>query len=183
MVNTMLDSLITSKTRIKLLSRLFLNSNSQGHLRGLETEFGESSNAIRLELNRFEHAGLLTSHAEGNRKVYAANTLHPLFSDINSLLRKHMGLDQLVEHIVERLGEVEEVYLTGAFACGKQSSDIEMLFVGGNVNTAYLDVLIEKTQILLKRIIKYSMLTPLQFLAMAATMGKDEMLLLWKRSK
>lgn len=179
----MLDSLITSKTRIKLLSRLFLNSNSQGHLRGLETEFGDSSNAIRLELNRFEHAGLLTSHAEGNKKVYAANTLHPLFSDINSLLRKHMGLDKLVEQIVERLGEVEEVYLTGAFASGKQSSDIEMLFVGGNVNSEYLDVLIEKTQILLKRIIKYTMLTPLQFLALAASMGKDEMLLLWKRNK
>ena len=178
----MLDSLITSKTRIKLLSRLFLNINSEGYLRGLETEFGESSNAIRLELNRFEHAGLLTSHAQGNKKVYAANTLHPLFPDINSLLRKHLGIDQLVEQIVERLGEVEEVYLTGAFACGKQNADIEMLFVGGNVNAEYLDVLIDKTQKLLKREIKYSMLTPAEFLTLAAGLGKDQMLLLWKRN-
>lgn len=178
----MLDSLITSKTRIKLLTRLFLNSNSYGHLRGLETEFGESSNAIRLELNRFELAGLLTSHTEGKRKVYIANTQHPLYTDINSLLRKHLGLDQLVEQIVERLGEVEEVYLTGAFACGKQSPDIEMLFVGGNINTEYLEVLIEKTQKLLKRKIKYKLLTAIQFLALAATMGKDQMLLLWKKN-
>lgn len=179
----MLDSLITSKTRVKLLTRLFLNSNSYGHLRGLETEFGESSNAIRLELNRFEHAGLLTSHTEGKRKVYSANTQHPLFTDINSLLRKHLGLDQLVEQIVERLGEVEKVYLTGAFACGKQSSSIDMLFVGGNVNTEYLDILIEKTQKLLKRTINSRMLPSAQFLELAATMGKDEMLLLWERNK
>ena len=112
----MLDSLITSKTRIKLLTRFFLNSNTHGHLRGLETEFGESSNAIRLELNRFEKAGLLTAQLQGNRKVFAANTLHPLFPEINSLLRKHLGLDQLVEQVIERLGEVQEVYLTGAFA-------------------------------------------------------------------
>ena len=179
----MLDSLITSKTRVKLLARLFLNSNSYGHLRGLETEFGESSNAIRLELNRFEHAGLLTSRTEGKRKVYSANTQHPLFDDINSLLRKHLGFDQLIGQIVERLGEVEKVYLTGAFACGKQSSVIEMLFVGGNVNTEYLDILIEKTQKLLKRTINYSMLPTAQFIALAASLGKDEMLLLWERNK
>ncbi len=178
----MLDSLITSKTRIKLLTRLFLNSNSFGHLRGLETEFGESSNAIRLELNRFELAGLLTSHTEGKRKVYNANTHHPLFPEINSLLRKHLGLDQLVEQIVERLGEVEEVYLTGAFACGKESGDIEMLFVGGNVNTEFLETLIAKTETLLKRVIKFKLLTAIQFMALAATMGKDQMLLLWKRT-
>ncbi len=50
----MLGTLITSKTRVKLLLKFFLNSNAKAHLRGLETEFGESSNAIRLELNRFE---------------------------------------------------------------------------------------------------------------------------------
>jgi len=56
----MLNSLITSQTRIKLLKKFFLNSNTRAHLRGLESEFGESSNGIRLELNRFEDAGLLT---------------------------------------------------------------------------------------------------------------------------
>ena len=100
----MLDSLITSKTRIKLLTRLFLNSNSYGHLRGLQTEFGESSNAIRLELNRFEQAGLIISHTEANRKVYSANTSHPLFPEINSILHKHLGLDLLIEKVIERGG-------------------------------------------------------------------------------
>ncbi len=75
----MINALITSETRIKLLRKFFLNSSTRAHLRGLETEFGESSNAIRIELNRFEEAGLLHSLRDGNKKIYQANATHPLF--------------------------------------------------------------------------------------------------------
>ena len=70
----MIGTLITSQTRIKLLLKFFLNSSTTAHLRGLETEFGDSSNAVRVELNRFEEAGLLTSSRDGNKKIYQANT-------------------------------------------------------------------------------------------------------------
>jgi len=50
----MIESLITSKTRIKLLLKFFFNSQTKSYLRSMEKEFGESSNAIRIELNRFE---------------------------------------------------------------------------------------------------------------------------------
>jgi len=92
-----LDTLITSKTRIKLLLRFFLNSNTSSYLRNLEADFEESTNAIRLELNRFEKAGLLISGMERNRKVFKANTNHPLFPDINNILRKYVGFDQIVD--------------------------------------------------------------------------------------
>jgi len=75
----MLEALITSKTRLKLLLKFFLNSDTTGYLRSLEPEFGESTNAIRQELNRFEQAGLLAADKKGNKKVYHANTRHPLF--------------------------------------------------------------------------------------------------------
>jgi predicted transcriptional regulator len=87
----MIDALITSKTRIKLITRLFLNSNAKSHLRGLAGEFCESSNAIRLELNRFEKAGLLTTSQDGNKKIFQANTQHPLYHDIHSILLKHFA--------------------------------------------------------------------------------------------
>jgi hypothetical protein len=47
----MLQALITSRTRIKLLLKFFLNSSNTSYLRDLAAEFGESTNAIRLELN------------------------------------------------------------------------------------------------------------------------------------
>jgi len=62
----MIEALISSKTRIKLLLKFFLNSNATSYLRGLESEFGESTNSIRIELNRFEEAGMLTSYNQGN---------------------------------------------------------------------------------------------------------------------
>ena len=63
----MIETLISSKTRIKLLLKFFLNSSNSSYLRGLESEFGESSNSIRLELNKLEKAGLLKSNQEGTK--------------------------------------------------------------------------------------------------------------------
>src|SRR5210317_816386 len=102
----MLDTLITSKTRIKLLLKFFLNSNASSYLRNLEGEFKESTNGIRLELNKFEKAGLLTSRMLGNKKVYKANTNHPLFNDIHNILLKYIGFDQIISTVISKLGNV-----------------------------------------------------------------------------
>ncbi|HQO04380.1 MAG TPA: ArsR family transcriptional regulator, partial [Spirochaetota bacterium] len=80
----MLESLITSKTRIKLLLKFFLNPETEGYLRGLAAEMGESTNGIRVELDRFSDAGLLEKRDKGNTKVYRANTGHSLFPEIQS---------------------------------------------------------------------------------------------------
>ena len=56
-IDAVLDTLITSRTRVKLLMKFFLNSRTTSYLRDLENEFDESTNAIRVELNRFEKAG------------------------------------------------------------------------------------------------------------------------------
>ena len=126
----MLDSLVTSQTRIKLLMKFFLNSSTRAHLRGLESEFGESSNAIRVELNRFENAGLLNSQPDGNKKIYQANSKHPLFRDIHNIILKETGIDRVIEKVIHRLGNLICVYLTGDFARGKDSRVIELILVG-----------------------------------------------------
>lgn len=176
----MIESLITSKTRIKLLLKFFLNSSTKAYLRGLETEFGESTNAIRIELNRFEQAGLLSSFSEGNRKFFSANTGHPLFPEIQSLMRKHLGIDQLVENILLHLGKVEKVYLTGSFAHGQESPDIEILIIGGNVDKAYLERLVTRAGSLIKRNIIYQLMPTVQFDSYFAQQGNENMLLLWE---
>lgn len=102
----MLDSLITSKTRIKLLCKFFLNPEARSYLRELSDEFGESTNAVRVELNRLEKAGLLASETEGRTKVFSANTQHTLFPEIHNLVRKTLGIDQLVERVLSRIGNL-----------------------------------------------------------------------------
>ena len=154
----MLDTLITSKTRIKLLLRFFLNSSTKSYLRNLETEFDESTNSIRLELNRFEKAGLLVSGKEQNRKVFKANTNHPLFPDINNILRKYVGFDQIIEKVLGHLGSVKKAYITGDLARGKDTHKINLFLIGREIDLDYLEHLIDKTRTLIHRDIIYKLL-------------------------
>ena len=141
----MIETLISSKTRIKLLLKFFLNSSTKSYLRGLESEFGESSNSIRLELNRLEKAGMLSSSSEGNKKIFQANKKHPLFNEVHNIVLKHIGFDKIIENVVERLGDVEKVFVSGAFAKGLDSTIIDLVFIG-QVNKIYLIELIDKVE-------------------------------------
>ena len=158
----MINALITSKTRIKLLLKFFLNPDNAAYLRGLETEFGESSNAIRLELNRLEKANMLESKVEGNRKLYKVNQEHPLYNEINSIVRKYFGLDVIVDSIAKRLGNLKAVYLTGEIARGSDFSVLDLIFVG-DIDKKYLFGLIEKAEALIKRKIRYLVYTEGEF--------------------
>jgi len=156
----MLNTLITSKTRLKLLVKFFLNASTRSYLRDLEAEFRESTNGIRVELNRFEEAGMLVSHFEGNKKIFAANTNHPLFNDIHNLLLKYTGIDEIVQNVLNRLGGLEQAWLVGDFARGKDSGSIDLVLVGENINLDALLGYINKVEEIIKRKISYLMLYP-----------------------
>lgn len=177
----MLDTLITSKTRVKLLLKFFLNSNSRSYLRNLETEFGESTNSIRLELNRFEKAGLLTSELDGNKKLFRANTRHPLFSDIHNILLKYVGFDEIIERVVNKLGNLDAVFVTGDFAKGIDTQTIDLIFVGEEINKDYLAKLVEKTQGLINRKINYLKFGNDEFKVFRIQTKNEDILPLWKR--
>ncbi len=130
----MLESLITSQTRIKLLVRFFLNPKSHGYLRGLAEEFNESSNAIRLELNRFEKAGLLNSFLIGNKKIYKANHNHPLSRDIHNIVLKYVGIDSAIEEIIKKIGNLHEAWITGDFAIDRDNKFVDILLIGTEIN-------------------------------------------------
>jgi hypothetical protein len=152
----MIEALISSKTRIKLLLKFFLNSKTTTYLRSLETEFGESTNGIRVELNRMEKAGLLSAKTKGNRKYFKANSAHPLFNEIHNILLKHLGIDQIIEKIISRLGSVLKVYLTGDFSNGKDSEIIDLIIIG-DINKEYLVKLSDKVEQLINRKIRFIM--------------------------
>jgi hypothetical protein len=154
----MINALITSETRIKLLRKFFLNSSTKAHLRGLESEFGESSNSIRIELNRFEAAGLLHSLRDGNKKVYQANSNHPLFGDIHSIIMKEAGIDRVIEKVIHRIGNLICVYLTGDFARGKDSPVIDLILVGENIDREYLARKVMQAEELVGRKVSYVVL-------------------------
>lgn len=178
----MLQTLITSKTRLRLLLKFFLNSNTTSWLRDLEAEFGESTNAIRSELVRLEEAGMLTSVPAGNKKMYRANVQHPLFGEIHQLLLKHTGIHQLMERItskISKIGDVTAAYLTGSFARGADSPVIDLLLVGEGIDRMYLTNLVEKAETFISRKIRYVIVSPEEKEAYMTEC--PEALLLWEQ--
>jgi len=160
--------------------KFFLNSSSSSYLRGLESEFGESSNAIRLELNRFEEAGLLAATSKSNRKYFKANTKHPLFRDIHSLLRKYVGIDEIIDSVIEKIGDVKEVYLTGDFAKGINSQIIDLLIVSDHLDKNFLVKLIDKAEAVITRKIRYIIMSLKEAKEYLATLDSTEYLIIWK---
>jgi hypothetical protein len=175
----MLDTLVSSKTRVKLLLKFFLNSTTTSYLRGLEGEFGDSSNSIRVELNKFEEAGMLSSFAQGNKKLFRANTEHPLYHEIHSIVLKYVGIDRIISNVAKRLGDLHSVYLTGKFARGLDSGIIDLIFVG-DVDRAYLVQLIGKVETMISRKIRYLVYLKEDFENLNEEDFETPPLLLWK---
>lgn len=94
-----------------------------------------------------------------NRKVYRANTKHPLFPDISNIIKKYVGFDQLIEKVMEQIGSVDKAYITGDLALGRDTKRIDLLLYGKNIDRKYLDQLAKKTASLIKREIHYKILT------------------------
>jgi DNA-binding transcriptional ArsR family regulator len=174
----MLNSIITSKTRVKLLLKFFLNSNTKSYLRNLEQEFGESSNAIRVELNRLESADLLHSEISGNRKYFRANTNHPLYKDINNIVKNFVEIDKLIERVISRVSNLERAYITGDLARGIDSQIIDVVLIGHNLETSYIEQLVSKAENILNRKIRYLILSETQ---MTDYFKNKPVLIVWEK--
>jgi hypothetical protein len=137
----MLQSLISSKTRIRLLVKFFINAANDGYLRGLAVELDENTNAIRKELNNLSAAGYIIRQDVDNKVVYQADTTHPLFATLQQLVRKYVGIDRIIVQVLDRMGQVTRIFLVGDYAKGIDSGRIQIVIEGPELHTDYLNQL------------------------------------------
>ena len=137
-----LDNIFSGKIRIALLTKLLLNPASKVYLRGLERDLGVSSNTVRTELNKLQDMNLIEAQDDSeNTKVknYVVNQGHPMFKTLRGIIKK--------------LGNLDQVYLTGDLAEGKNSPFVDLVIVG-EVDKPYLYQLIEKAEPLVQKKIR-----------------------------
>jgi hypothetical protein len=175
----MLGDIITSKTRIRLLTRFFLNSSSTAYLRELASEFGVSTNGIREELKQMLDSKLMKCRKAGRQVLYQANEDHPLFPELRSMVKKSLGMDQIVESVIARLGDLEEAYLIDDYAVGRDSGIIDLLLVG-NINEYHLNDLSRKTERYIGRKIRSLVLSREEFERMRPKLQERPRLMLWQ---
>lgn len=178
----MLDGLITSKTRVRILMRLFLNSKEKVYLRELASEYGLSSGQLSSELHHMSDAGFLSQDRAGSKVEYRANTKHPLFPELQSMARKALGMDRILESIIERLGNVEEALLLDDYAQGKDTGIVDLALVG-NIDRRNLDDLVQKTERYTDRKIRVLVMTRAEYLRLTPILNTRPRLVLWQNDE
>ncbi|MFO7888720.1 MAG: ArsR family transcriptional regulator [bacterium] len=178
----MLNSLITSETRIRLLLKFFLNPSTRRYLRQLANEFGESTNGIRIELNKLTNARILDMEKDGRSKIYKANTDHPLFSEIRQIVLKSTGIDKVISNIIDKAGDIHMAFIRGDYAVGNDSGLIDLVVVGDDMNTAEINRVRKKTEDLIGRKISLLLLTIEEYKNLKLKFNKENLLILFENS-
>jgi hypothetical protein len=176
----MIDVIVRSKTRLKLLTKFFLFEEIEGYMQGLVNEFDESSSVIRAELNRFVKAGLITTRNKGRKRFYQANTSHPLYPELNRIMRKTVGIDQIVHIVTTQTEHLDALYVFGSLANGIESETIQLAFVGSNLNKAHIQKLVERTENTINRKVVCYIFTQEQ---MQYLFKENSTLLIWKKEE
>jgi len=177
-LDNLLSGLISSKTRVKILMRFFLNPQARSYLRELAKEFNISTNAVREELNQLTSTQLLKAEKSGRQIFYSANSEHALFPELRSIVTKVMGIDQVIDGIVHRLGNLEKAYLIADYAEGKDTGIIDLVVVG-NLNTHHLNDLSRKTERYIGRKIRTLVLSREELVDFAPKLRSLPHVLLW----
>ena len=175
------NGLISSKTRIKLLVRFFCNPGTSSYLRELAKEFNVSTNAVREELAQLTRSGFLNIQKNGRQVNYLANEQHPLFPELKSMVAKVMGIDQVIDGIVRRLGELKRAYLIDDYAEGKDTGIVDLLLVG-DINMTHLADLSQKTEKYIKRKIRSLVVRADEFKDFETKLKDRPRILIWQKN-
>ncbi len=178
-MNSILDSIITSKTRINILMRLFLNPDQQAYLRELSKEFSASPSVIKEELKNMSKVGLLSQKKNGRQIMYRANTSHPLFPELHSMVRKALGMDRILDSILNRLGKLKLTLLIDDYAAGKDTGIIDLVLVG-DIDKNNLQDLVAKTERYINRKIRTLVLSEEEYKSLEATLKDRPHVTLWQ---
>ena len=176
------EGLIASKTRVKLLIRFFFNPETRAYLRELAKDFSVSTNAVREELNQLTKTDILKKEKNGRQVYYMANQKHPLFPELKSMVSKVMGIDQVVDGIVNRLGDLERAYLIDDYAEGKDTGIIDLLLVG-EIDQYHLNDLSRKTERYINRKIRSLVLSKKEYDNLGPELEKRPRVLIWESKK
>jgi len=127
---SMLPDILSSRGRAEVFRLLFGVSSQELHLRELQRRSGLALRTIQQEVEKLEGMELLVSRRDGNRVYYSANTSHPLYQDIHSLVLKTSGLVEVLRDSLARKG-VAVAFVFGSVARGEEGAegDVDVMII------------------------------------------------------
>ena len=178
---SLFSGLITSKTRIKILMRLFFNPGETAYLRKLADDLQTSPSQIKDELEQLRNAKLLVSKKDGRQVFFSANQEHPLFSELHSMVRKALGMDEILESIIKRLGNLQKAMLIDDYAEGRDTGIVDLVLIG-DIDQANLMDLTAKTERYIERKIRTLTMSQEEYKEQGSILDRRPQFVLWQKN-
>lgn len=132
----LLEDLVISKVRVKMLELFLTNPGKIFHVRDIVRRLDEEINAVRRELLHMEKAGMVAKEQRANRLYYSFRKDYPLYLELAEIIAKTTGLGQDILKNRARLGKIKFAMMSGRYIRGlarKSPSDVDLLIVGSVV--------------------------------------------------
>jgi len=128
-----LASALFGRTRLSILSLLFINEEGSFYLREIMRTIGQGRGSVQRELARLTDAGLILRSVRGNQVFFQANRDSPIFSELRSLLVKTAGIADVIRASLSDLQDkIKVAFIYGSFAQGTDTamSDVDLMSIG-----------------------------------------------------
>ena len=165
MKHTMLETILGSKLRVKVLGWLFTHPDERYFVRQLTSLLREDSTNVSRELMRLEKTSVLILTTEGKQKYYQANRQSPVFNELHGLIVKTMGVADVLREVLAPLAsQVAVAFVYGSVASGEatSASDIDLLVVG-DIDEMVLHRALSQAENRLARPVNYIFMSQLEF--------------------
>jgi DNA-binding transcriptional ArsR family regulator len=128
-----LAELLSSKIRAEIFRNLFgIAPDTALYMREIERRTGFAIGTVQTELKKLQRLDIISRERDGNRVYYRANTGHPLYPDIRSLVLKTNGLADVIVNALGNEKDIQIAFVFGSFAQQeeKAGSDVDLMIVG-----------------------------------------------------
>jgi len=130
-----------SNVQQRLLALIFGHPDRSFYTGQIVKTLRSGTGAVARELARLEQSGLVLAEKIGNQKHYRANRKAPIFQELQSIIRKTVGLhDPLREALLPFSDRIKAAFVYGSVAKGKDTahSDIDLMVIGDDLT--YSDI-------------------------------------------
>jgi predicted nucleotidyltransferase len=161
----LIDALFTS-TQQRLLSLFFGQPDRTFFTTELIGLAKSGSGAVQRELRRLTEAGLVVETKQGNQKHFQANRAAPIFTELQGIMLKTVGLTEPIKAALASLKEriqVALVYGSIAKHADTASSDVDLLLVADDLSLERAYATLAPAEQAISRKINITLLTPDEF--------------------
>lgn len=161
----MLEDLIISRVRVKILTLFLSHPGMIFHVRDIVRKVGEEINAVRRELSHMEKAGMVAKEARANRLFYAFRRDYPLYFELLEIIGKTSGLGGDIIKNRPKLGKIKFAMISGRYLRGlpkRDHTEVDALVVG-TVVLPELAQLVKGEEVRRERELNYTVMTDEEF--------------------